>query len=489
MGLLPRSARVNGDLFFEKRNLALLNDADMSALRGASISMIFQEPMTALNPLQTIENQIAEVFLTHQSLTADDARGKAHDLLERVGMAPSTLSPERYPHELSGGQRQRVIIAMALALKPSIVMADEPTTALDASTQRDILELLKSLCVDDNIALMLITHDLAVVADIADDIAVIQKGRIIEQAPKTDIAKKVSEGAYSELMGARQATPQTTPPRSQRRPVLRVSDLSCAYPKHASGLYFKKERFLAVKDVSLAVEAGECLGIVGESGSGKSTLARALVGLESLAAGEIEIDGASVNVKRKTDMLRLWRQIQIVFQDPYSSFNPRHTVAQIVSEPLHLLGQTLTAAARRERVTDALESVGLKAEHAARSPDAFSGGQRQRIALARALIINPSLIILDEATSALDSAARNRVLSLLSDLRVSRGVSLLFISHDLAVIRGVANRIAVMKSGEIIETGATEEIFSHPRHDYTRKLVAAAEELAAALDNLRSGAL
>jgi peptide/nickel transport system ATP-binding protein len=363
MRLLPESAITTGEALLKGRNLFALNDAEMSALRGAEISMVFQEPMTALNPLQTIETQIAEVFLAHRKIERNEAIAAAHDLLRRVGLSPATISPRRYPHELSGGQRQRVVIAMAVALKPAVLLADEPTTALDASTQGAILSLLRSLCTEDHIALMLITHDLAVVADIADEIAVMQDSRIVDQATTSEIAKKVSEGAYVELMGAHRIG-EKSPAGQSGKPVLKVTDISCTYANERRGFSFTRTRFSAVDKVSFEVRAGECLGVVGESGSGKSTLARTLLALQPTAGGTIEINGTPIDTEKQADLRRLRRHAQIVFQDPYSSFNPRHRISQIVSEPLHLLDATLSSAQRRGRVVEALESVGLKPEHA-----------------------------------------------------------------------------------------------------------------------------
>ena len=487
MGLLPADAQVKGDVLLNGRRLSFADDAAMSAVRGAQIAMVFQEPMTALNPLQTIEAQVAELFLMRGE-TRESARAGAHRALAQAGLPPKKISPKRYPHELSGGQRQRVVIAMAVALKPAVILADEPTTALDVTTQSEILHLLKSLCAENRIALLLITHDLGVVAKIADDIALLDKGRIIETASIATLNGE-PESAFAKLIAARERSGTHAGVGEAAPALLAARDIRCSYREPHAFFPDRENRVYAVDGASFEIRRGECLGLVGESGSGKSTLARAMLGLQTIASGKVALEGQPIDFRRNNDLRRLRRQAQIVFQDPYSSFNPRLRIEQIVAEPLHLLAEKLSAAEKRARVAGILETVGLEAAHAQRFPDAFSGGQRQRIAIARALIVEPTIIILDEATSALDTIARNRILDLLRRLKSERGVSYLFIAHDLNVIRGIADRIAVMKDGAIIETGAAGSILDAPQHAYTKTLVAAAADLQSALDTVRAPAI
>lgn len=484
MGLLPKSASVTGAVNFFGENLLALNDQSFSRLRGARVAMVFQEPMTSLNPLQTIESQIAESIQIHSDIDRKQALAQAQSLLERVGMARDVISPKRYPHELSGGQRQRVVIAMAIAMKPQVLFADEPTTALDVTTQSEILSLLRNLAREDGIALLFITHDLAAVADMADDLAVMENGQVIESGSIEDMRKR-SEGAFRDFLIMRDSKASDFRNLPYGNHVLQVENLSCSYAKQTRVLGQRKDRIRAVNRVSFQIKPGECLGVVGESGSGKSTLARAILGLQPVDEGLVRINGEEVDFTNRSSLNRLRRAAQIVFQDPYSSFNPRHNIEQIVSEPLHLFPDQPSREARRLKVAKMLKSVGLETEHIDRYPHAFSGGQRQRIAVARALMIDPDLIVLDEATSALDIASQNHLLSLLKKLRQERGVAMLFISHDLNVIREIADCVAVMKNGKIVEYGAADAILNTPQHDYTQQLVAAASELQRALDNFK----
>ena len=473
MGLLPKGAKRSGRVLFEGRDLAAAGEKEMDALRGEAIGMIFQEPMTALNPLMTIGDQVAETVRVHRRKGRKEALALAVETLERVGL--KDISPGRYPHELSGGQRQRVGIAMAVALRPRLLIADEPTTALDVTTQAQILDLLAGLVREDGMALMLITHDLAVVGQMADRVAVMREGKVVEtaganaiiSAPQHDYSRALlSASAHVPVRGARDANAEV---------LLRVEGAVKDYPlRRALGA---REVFRALDGVSFTVRRGESLGLVGESGSGKSTLARAVVGLEPLTAGTIEFAGARVGQAGHAARLRL-RDMQMVFQDPYGSFDPRHRVDRLIAEPLHLLGREAPRGAdKAQRVARALEAVGIGPEAAGRYIHEFSGGQRQRLAIARALIVEPALIVLDEAVSALDVSIRAQVLDLLAEISERVAIAYLFIAHDLGVVRAITDRVLVMNAGRIVEQGATEEVLDNPRHTYTRQLVAASPRL------------
>lgn len=485
MGLAPSHSQVSGEIMLNGENLLEKSERAMNAVRGAQIGMVFQEPMTALNPLQTIGAQVMETSFIHSNLPKSEAAKKAAALLTRVGLPADTVPPTRYPHELSGGQRQRVIIAIAIAMKPAVLIADEPTTALDVTTQAEILTLLCKLAKEDGTALLLITHDLAAIAEIADRIAVMQQGRIVETCTPEEFFTASSESAASELLpkpiSKRESDNGSTASHEESRPVLKANDVSCDYALARQSILSPSPAFRAVRQVSFSLTKGEHLGVVGESGSGKSTLARALLGLHSLADGAVNIDGESFPQTDKTAMRRLRRKIQIVFQDPYSSFNPRQTIAQIIAEPFHLFDEQPTKAEADRRIGEALSAVGLEPKDANKHPHEFSGGQRQRIAIARALITRPEIIILDEATAALDAAARWRVLDLLMRLAETHGLTYIFITHDLSVVRDVAIRVAVMRAGAIIEENTTANIFTAPQEDYTKTLIAAAPDLNAIL--------
>jgi peptide/nickel transport system ATP-binding protein len=471
MGLTPRSAVTSGEIILDGENLISLDEKAMCAIRGRKVAMIFQEPMTALNPLQPIGVQVAETFLTHSDISRADAIKKASETLTRVGMPPDEISPKRRPHELSGGQRQRVVIAIAIAMTPQILIADEPTTALDVTTQAEILDLLKTLATEDNIALLLITHDLAVVSSIADRVAVIKDGSIVANSPVEHFYKRDANEVAGEFLPAR--VKRHTSLRADKEIVLKVENIVCEYRQNHT-LFAGSSSFTAVDNISFKIAKGENLGLVGESGCGKSTLAKAMLALHPLAKGQVTIDGKVFPAVSKKDMRRMRQKIQIVFQDPYSSFNPRQRIIDIVTEPLHLLDQPFSASEKLERAIALLNSVGLDDAAAAKHPHEFSGGQRQRIAIARALATEPSIIVLDEATSALDIAARNKVLDLLQSLSHERGVSFLFITHDLSVIRDITDRVMVMRNGKIVESGPTEDVFLNPAEPYTRTLIDAA---------------
>ena len=474
LGLAPVGAEATGKVLLDETNLLTLPEKNLCAIRGNRIGMIFQEPMTALNPVQTVGDQVAETLLIHGKASRADARNQARAMLARVGLPPDRYPPGRYPHELSGGQRQRVCIAMAIVLQPELLIADEPTTALDVTTQAQILDLLKSLVADDGMSLLLITHDLAVVAGMADHVAVMQHGRIVEQGATQQLFSQMSHPYTKQLFEASGHIPQGgfAPPAA---PLLDVSSVVRSYPAARTSLLHRPAPFRAVDSVSFTVRRGESLGLVGESGCGKSTLTRAILGLEPLQAGEIRLDGAAVHAGQRMPA-EMRRKMQVVFQDPYGSFNPRHRVRRLVAEPFHLNGWPDDPDAR---VGDALVAVGLAPSDAGKYIHEFSGGQRQRIAIARALITRPDLIILDEAVSALDVRVRAQVLDLLADLRRELGLTYLFISHDLNVVQSITERVLVMQAGQIVERGATSDVFENPQSDYTRQLIAAAPKIPA----------
>lgn len=481
MGLAPSHAQVCGEVYLSETNLLEKSDRAMNAVRGAEIAMVFQEPMTALNPLQTIGAQVAETIFIHSDLPKSTAMEKAAALLARVGLPPETIPPTRYPHELSGGQRQRVVIAIAIAMKPAVLIADEPTTALDVTTQAEILSLLKEIVEEEKTALLLITHDLAAIAQIADRIAVIKHGTIVETFSPQAFFTAQDGSAASELLPKPVERPLKTShsgPKDTSKSILQARNISCDYALPRQSMFSPNPSFRAVNNASLQLQKGEHLAVVGESGSGKSTLARALLGLHPLAEGAVTISDELFPQTDKAAMRRLRRKIQIVFQDPYSSFNPRHTVSQIIAEPFHLFDAPLAKTDAEKQISEALVAVGLNPDDAQKRPHQFSGGQRQRIAIARALIARPEIIILDEATAALDAAARWRVLDLLMRLTETHGLTYIFITHDLSVVRDVADRVVVMRNGRIIETNTTEAIFSDPQEAYTRQLIAAAPDLS-----------
>lgn len=475
MGLLPQAARATGKIELDGTDLLALSEAQMCAVRGARVGMVFQEPMMALNPVQTIGAQVAETIRQHERVPRAEAMARARAMLDRVGLPADRFPLSRYPHELSGGQRQRVVIAMAIALRPRLLIADEPTTALDVTTQARILDLLKDLTRDFGMGLLMITHDLAVVAGMADRIAVMQHGRVVEQGPTAELFAAMRH-PYTRALFAASAHRVDLPPAPPPRPLLELRNVTRSYRQPRRGLFGPRPVTRAVDDVSFTLNRGERLGLVGESGCGKSTLTRAILGLEPVQAGTITLDGAPVWAGTQPN-LAVRRQMQVVFQDPYSSFNPRHRVRRLVTEPFHLLPDPPQGAAREAKIAEALTAVGLKPSDADKFIHEFSGGQRQRIAIARALINDPAMIVFDEAVSALDVSVRAQCLDLLADLCRARPLSYLFISHDLGVVRGITDRVMVMQAGRIVEQGPTEQVFSDPQHSYTRSLLAAAPRL------------
>ena len=487
MQLLPSGSSLQGQVLFEGQDLTTQSEEQLCQLRGSDIGMIFQEPMTALNPVKTIGDQVSESIRLHRHVGRDEANKLATEVLERVGLPSKQFPLSRYPHELSGGQRQRVVIAIAVACQPKLLIADEPTTALDVTTQAGILALLKTLQREENLALMLITHDLAVVSNMADDVVVMKSGNIVEQGVIASVFAKPSN-AYTKLLFDASALTQVSRNREQSSsagisnnshqavPLLQVTDLVCEYRVPQPGLLARPTTFRAVDNVSFDIHHGESVGLVGESGCGKSTLTRALLGLMKLHSGSVLLNGESVSSTAVVSRAAR-QQMQVVFQDPYGSFNPRHKVARLVSEPLFLLDKRPDAGQVRQYVMDVLDSVGMLPSDADKFIHEFSGGQRQRIAIARALILKPSLIILDEAVSALDVSVRAQVLELLHNLAQRDGLAYLFISHDLSVVQQVSDRVLVMQQGQIVERGHTQSVFSDPQHPYTQQLISAAPKL------------
>jgi peptide/nickel transport system ATP-binding protein len=476
LGLPPAGARIEGAIRFEGRDLIGLSDAALSCLRGDRIGMVFQEPMTALNPVVTIGDQVAEVARLHRKAPRAEARRAARATLDRVGL--KDIPASRYPHELSGGQRQRVAIAIAIACSPRLLIADEPTTALDVTTQAQIMDLLLRLVREDGAALILISHDLALVAQAADRLAVMKDGKIVEQGETGAVLTAPSHPYTRALIANAEHTPRRVRQPDPTAPaVLEARAVIRDFPGPRRGLG-RAPAFRALSDVSLAIRPGEIVGLVGESGSGKSTLLRALLALDPIQGGEVRLAGEPFT---PTSPSRRRRAVQMVFQDPQGSLNPRWTVERLVAEPLRLLETRLSAQAKRAKVETVLAKVGLPAGAADLYPHQFSGGQRQRIAIARALIVEPAVIALDEAVSALDVTVRAEVLDLLARLSDGLGVAYLFVTHDMGLARGLTDRVVVMKQGQILESGPTAEVFAAPKHPYTAELIAATPNLAGAL--------
>ena len=486
--LVP-DAHITGQARLRGRDLLALSEREMRGVRGGDIAMVFQEPMTALNPLMTIGQQITEVLELKRALTPAQSAQAAIELLAKTGIPEPERRANSFPHQLSGGQRQRAMIAMALASEPALLLADEPTTALDVTLRGQILDLLSDLQRSSGMAVLLITHDLNLVRRFADRVAVMEQGVLVEEGRVADVFR-APQHPYTQRLIASQP----------RRDVIEVEDMACgaaavltthglrvAYPTPLPGVrgWFKKGEFVAVQGATLQLLPGQTLGVVGESGSGKSTLAQAILGLLAYS-GEVAVVGQAWQqpATRNTPANQaLRRRVQVVFQDPFSSLSPRLTVEEIVGEGLRVHHPTLTTAERRTRVEAALDEVGLSAAHypglLARYPHEFSGGQRQRLAIARALIVQPQVLVLDEPTSALDVTIQQQVLALLQRLQREKGLSYLLITHDVEVIRAMAHTVIVMKDGAIVETGPVAQVLDAPQHPYTQRLVAAASVLAA----------
>ncbi len=481
MRLLPRAARAMGAIRLDGDDLSEKSERDMCAIRGRRIGMVFQEPMTALNPVHTIGRQVAEMYVLHKGASTREALRAAADHLAKVGLTPDRVPIDRYPHQLSGGQRQRVVIAMATALSPELVLADEPTTALDATTQVGILELLKGLGRRDGAGLIFVTHDLAVVAGLADRIAIMKDGEIVEEGPAPAIFRTMQHPYSKALRAAATLAPRHRAPKNNDAvPIAEAKDVGVTYAS-SWAIFGSRQPTRVLDGIFLKVAPGEIVGIVGESGSGKSTLARALLGLAPMTQGSVSIAGESLAAAQGKKLRAIRQHIQVVFQDPYGSLDPRLRVEALVAEPLHLLDRTLSRAERRTRVETMLERVGLAPADADKFPHEFSGGQRQRIAIARALILEPKIIVLDEAVSALDVSIRAQIIDLLRDLSDRLGLAYLFITHDLAVVRALADRVLVMHNGKIVEEGTVADVFADPKHPHTKELIDASPGLEAVL--------
>ena len=476
----PMARHPGGSIRFQGQELVGAAAGELLKVRGNRVSMIFQEPMTSLNPLHTIERQINEVLILHKRLTREAARRRTLDLLEQVGIPDAAKRLDAYPHQLSGGQRQRVMIAMALANEPDLLIADEPTTALDVTIQAQILKLLKGLQARYGMALLFITHDLGIVRKIADRVCVMTRGEIVEQGPVAEVFDHPKHAYTQHLLSAEpKGQPAVAYPSAPE--IVRLDDLKVHFPIKRGVLRRTVGHVKAVDGVSIALKQGHTIGLVGESGSGKTTLGLALLRLEK-SEGGIAFDGQDLQKLAQRDLRPLRRQMQIVFQDPYSSLSPRMTVGAIVGEGLevHNIG---SEAERARMIDDALREVGLDPAKFLglrdRYPHEFSGGQRQRIAIARALVLKPRFIVLDEPTSALDMSVQAQIVDLLRDLQVRHKLAYLFISHDLKVVRALADEVVVLRHGKVVERGSAKQVFEAPQTPYTKALIAAAFNLEA----------
>ncbi|MCB8839697.1 ABC transporter ATP-binding protein [Aurantimonas sp. VKM B-3413] len=474
----PAASHPSGAVFFDGDDLIADDDRKLRQVRGNRISMIFQEPMSSLNPLHTIERQVGEVLKLHRGFGDKEARQRTLELLDQVGIRNAEERLGAYPHQLSGGQRQRVMIAMALANEPDLLIADEPTTALDVTVQAQILELLKALQARHGMAMLFITHDLGIVRRIADRVCVMYRGKIVEEGPTARIFADPQHAYTRHLLAAE---PKGRPPAANENApvVIEAKDLKVWFPIRTG--FFRKTtgHVKAVDGIDIAVRAGQTVGVVGESGSGKTTLGLALCRMIS-SRGAISFDGARLDDRSFKGMRPLREKMQIVFQDPYGSLSPRMSIADIVSEGLTIHERGLTASERDRRVVAALGEVGLDPQTRFRFPHEFSGGQRQRVAIARAMVLNPRFVMLDEPTSALDMSVQAQVVDLLRDLQKKHNLAFLFISHDLKVVRALANEVIVMRNGVVVERGPADRIFDAPQTDYTKALMAAAFDIEAA---------
>jgi len=496
----PPAKYTSGEIIFTEENnsIDLLKRSryEMQNIRGNKIAMIFQEPMTSLNPVLTCGSQIQEALIQHKKINKREAKKQTLEWFDKVKLPTPSNMYDRYPHQLSGGQKQRVMIAMAMCCEPSLLICDEPTTALDVTVQKTILQLLKELQQQSNMGIIFITHDLGVVAEIADRAVVMYKGEIVEQNSVKGIFFNPQHAYTKALLACRPVNHErgkrlpivsdfmeiSTTEKKQETPtekkgtstdnVLKIENLSVWFPTEKS-IFGKTLTYTkAVDDVSFDLYKGETLGLVGESGCGKTTLGRTLLRLIEPTSGKIIYNGVDLTAKKRDEIRALRKEMQIIFQDPYSSLNPRITIGSAIAEPLKVHDINSTEKQRRDKVADLLEKVDLKAEHFNRYPHEFSGGQRQRIVIARALALNPSFIICDESVSALDVSVQAQVLNLLNDLKKEFGFTIIFISHDLSVVRYISDRIMVMNKGKIEETGAADSVYFNPQSDYTKRLIA-----------------
>ncbi len=471
---LVAAGHSSGEVIFQGKNLARMPERDLRKVRGNRISMIFQEPMTSLNPLHSISRQIAEPLVVHQGMTAQAAARRVRELMDLVGLGDLADRIHDYPHTLSGGQRQRVMIAMALACDPDLLIADEPTTALDVTVEARILELLGSLQRQLSMAVLFITHNLSIVHRFADQVAVMDGGRIVESGTVSDVFTRPQHASTQHLLTSQpRGRPQPVPHDSARR--LEARSLKVWFPVRAGLFRRSTSHVRAVDGIDLAVRGRETIGIVGESGSGKSTLGMAILRLIA-SEGDIRYEDRSLQGLGFRDLRPLRRELQIVFQDPFGSLSPRMSVAGIIEEGLKVHGIGESPAERRDLVAEALQEVGLEPAMMDRYPHEFSGGQRQRIAIARAMILKPKVVVLDEPTSALDMSVQSQIITLLRQLQNDHDLAYLFISHDLRVVRAMSHHVLVMKAGRVVESGSAHDIFETPKSDYTRALMAAVSD-------------
>jgi ABC-type glutathione transport system ATPase component len=482
LGLIPSPPGKieNGTALFAGDDLLSMNEASLRRIRGHRISMIFQDPMTALNPYMRILDQLTEPLIVHRRMSLKEAEAKAIAALEEVGIRDAAVRIKDYPHQFSGGMRQRVMIAMALISDPELLIADEPTTALDVTVQQQILMLIKQLQKTRDLAVIFITHDLGVAAMMADDILVMQKGKVVEQGTRDQIVFQHQHPYTRKLFGAvlTTAKPIAGAAAKTEPPLLQIKHLHTGFESR-TGSFFGRRKFVkGIDDISLTIHRGEILGLVGESGSGKSTLGRSIMSLIESQSGEILLQGKDLRTLAKDELKNQRRHLQMIFQDPYASLNPRMTVFDTLAEPmlLHGLADKATVV---EQVNQLMDDVGLERRFIRKYPHEFSGGQRQRIAIARALALKPRLIIADEPVSALDVTIRAQILELLLTLTQKHGLTMLFISHDMSVVRFLCDRVVVMHKGRIVEEGETEVLFSTPQHPYTRSLLSAIPHIQA----------
>ncbi|PLW75392.1 ABC transporter ATP-binding protein [Cohaesibacter celericrescens] len=504
VGLLePPGRMANGEVYLEGKRIDNLPEHEMRKLRGRRIGMIFQDPLTSLDPLQTIEKQLVETIDLHLQLGEAGSKKRAIDMLRQVGIPDPEMRVKQYPHQFSGGMRQRVVIALALCAEPDVIIADEPTTALDVSIQAQILELIKKLCVEKNVGMLIITHDMGVIADVTDRVAVMYRGNMVEEGPTAKILGNPDHPYTQSLISAVprpdkrldrfplvEYIEEAHEPKKEldiathwlgqardfgdahKGPLIKIENLQMRFLSKNSIFPSRRVYLDAVKDVSLEIQPGEIFGLVGESGSGKSTIARLISGLYHPAGGQISFAGTDlVGIKSEKQMDHFRRQMQMIFQDPFSSLNPRMRVLDIVAEPIRFHGLASSKQEGNRIVRDLLDHVGLGEAAALKYPHEFSGGQRQRISIARALATRPRFLICDEPTSALDVSIQAQILNLLKDLQAELGLTMLFISHDLPVIRQMCDRVGVMRHGQLCEVGETEQIFNDPKHDYTKHLL------------------
>lgn len=483
MQLLPHAARASGRVSFDGIDILAATEDQMCALRGDDIGMVFQEPMTALNPVKTIGEQVAEGIRWHTRASRAEAEDRARKMLDRVGLPEAKFPLSRYPHELSGGQRQRVVIAIACALKPKLLIADEPTTALDVVLQAQILDLLRGLVSENRMGLLLISHDLAVVTEMADRITILRHGEVMEAG---DTARTLSEQLHPYTRQLALAS-MHVPARAKihaagsAKPLLEVEGVTRDYPGRRTSLFKPASSIRAVDDVSLSLAPGQSVALVGRSGCGKSTLARMILALDKSTSGTIRFRGETITGRSEGELKPARRDMQVVFQDPYGSFDPRQKVEKLVAEPLHVLEKKPTPAERREMIAHALHEVGLGVSDMDKYPHEFSGGQRQRLSIARAIITRPKLVVADEPVSALDVSIRAQILDLFAELNQKLGIAYLFITHDLTVARAITDEVLVMHDGRIVERGKTNDVLDRPQSEAAKALVAAAPDLHRAI--------